>query len=190
MRMSRRSSSPSADRTGAGHIALVQLASPQFATIASWFANPRDVAVWAGPSSIFPLDVAQFARMLDETAQRPPRRIARVGLSDGAVVGHAQAAIDWTLGTATLQRVAIAPGRRGQGLAVLLLRPFLDELFRFPELARIELLVFPFNEPAIRAYRALGFRHEGCLRSSMPFGAERWNTLLMALLKADWESGA
>ena len=165
------------------------LRAEHWPVIASWFTGPRDVAVWSGPSSRYPVDRAQLEPVLAEMAATPAKRLARVATVDGAVIGHAQMALDRALGTATLQRVAIAPEVRGSGYARMLLEPMLTEVFAIPEFARVELLVFPFNLPAIRTYRTLGFVEEGCLRRSMPFGEERWDTLVLGLLREDWQGG-
>lgn len=113
--LGRRVESPPAEC--AERLELAPLSRDHFATISSWFICAREVAVWAGPSSVFPVDDAHLEAMLAETEGRPPRRIARIALLDGEVVGHAQLAIDWRAGTATLERVAVAPRRRGAGLA-------------------------------------------------------------------------
>lgn len=141
--------------------------------------------MWAGPSSTYPVDDVQFEAMLEEASQSPPCRVARVATLESEVVAHAQLAIDWPLGNATLQRVAVAPARRGGRLAERFLKSVLTEALGFTEITRIDLLVFPFNIPAIRTYERLGFVHEGRLRSSMPFESERWDTLVMALLRRE-----
>jgi RimJ/RimL family protein N-acetyltransferase len=48
--------------------------------------------------------------------------------------------------------------------------------------AKIELHVFPYNEPAIELYRALGYEQEGHRRSHYRRGGELVDALLMAKL--------
>lgn len=166
-------------------LSIVPLARSHFRTISSWFRSARDVAIWAGPSSTYPVDDRQFQVMLNEASQSPPCRIARVATLGSEVVAHAQLAVDRRVGSATLQRVAVSPSQRGRGLAGRFLKQILAEGFSIAEIERIDLLVFPFNTPAIRAYQRLGFIHEGRLRSSMPFETERWDTLLMSILRSE-----
>lgn len=159
------------------------LAREHFATISSWFSSAREVAVWAGPSSSFPVGDDQLEEMLAETAGVHPRRLAKVALIAGEVVAHAQLALDWRIGGATLERVAVAPTWRGRGLAGRFVELVIAEAFSFHSIQRIDLRVFPFNTAAIRTYTRLGFEQEGRLRSSMPFERERWDTLIMGMLR-------
>lgn len=54
--------------------------------------------------------------------------------------------------------VVIAPARRGRGLGTAFTHRLVHEAFRDPRIERIVLIVLPDNEPAIRCYRANGFR--------------------------------
>ncbi|MCG8355983.1 MAG: GNAT family N-acetyltransferase, partial [Kiloniellales bacterium] len=94
--------------------------------------------------------------------------------------------LDWRHGTATMARVAIAPSARGRGLAPPMLKLVVDEAFALPDFERVELNVYSFNEPAIRAYASLGFVKEGVRRSSTRVGDERWDTVIMAMLRPEW----
>jgi RimJ/RimL family protein N-acetyltransferase len=78
---------------------------------------------------------------------------------------------------------------RGRGLAAPLVALVIREAFNLPEIERLELNVFPFNASAIRTYEGLGFVKEGVRRSSARVGAKRWDTAIMALLRADWRPG-
>jgi RimJ/RimL family protein N-acetyltransferase len=84
--------------------------------------------------------------------------------------------------------VGVAPAARGRGLAVPMLRLVLERAFAWPEIERVELNVYTWNTPAIRAYARLGFVHEGVRRSSVKVGPERWDTAIMGLLRAEWMS--
>ncbi|GEM_PF-5770495 len=91
---------------------------------------------------------------------------------DGEAIGHAQLAYDWQDGNARLGRVAIAPAKRGQGLAGPMVRLMMDEAFGTPGVERLELNVYMFNAVAIRTYERLGFKLEGVRRSSTRAGDE------------------
>jgi len=105
---------------------------------------------------------------------------------DGGLVGHAQLGLNWRHGLAALSRVGLAPAARGRGLAVPMLRLVVERAFAWPEIERVELNVYTWNMPAIRAYARLGFVHEGVRRSSVKVGPERWDTAIMGLLRAEW----
>jgi RimJ/RimL family protein N-acetyltransferase len=57
-----------------------------------------------------------------------------------------------------------------------------------PGIERLELNVFSFNTPALRACERLGFVWEGVRRSSARVGSERWDTVMMGLLKAEYRN--
>lgn len=141
---------------------------------------------WGGPKVTHPLDAPQMQAMLDESVHHPPTRQCWMAFDDAMIVGHAQLAFDWKNGNAVLGRVAIAPECRGRGFAVPMLTLVLAEAFRHPEIVRLELNVFSFNTPAIRTYTRLGFLVEGTRRSAIAVGNERWDTIIMAMLRSEY----
>lgn len=79
--------------------------------------------------------------------------------------------------------MSVAYGWRGRGLGRLLLERLIQEaLDDRPELMRIELEVVPWNTPAIRLYRSLGFEVEGCRRKALFRDSVPADILLMARL--------
>lgn len=165
---------------------IVPFTPAHFATLASWFASESDVVQWGGEAVTYPLDDGQLRAMLDEGLSEPPARLCWMAEENSELVGHAQLRLDWRHGTATMARVAIAPSARGRGLAPPMLKLVVDEAFALPDFERVELNVYRFNEPAIRAYASLGFAKEGVRRSSTRVGDERWDTVIMAMLRPEW----
>lgn len=53
-------------------------------------------------------------------------------------------------------------------------------------LHRIELVVFDFNEAAIRCYEKCGFVKEGLLRDARRVGNEYWSLYIMSILESEW----
>ena len=165
---------------------LVPFAPTHFATLAGWFASERDLVLWGGPSMTFPLDEAQLLAMLHEGRSEPPARMCWMAEQGGEFIGHVQLRLDWRHGNATLARVAIAPGARGLGHSFPMLTLAIEEAFGRPEIERVELNVYSFNTPAIRTYERFGFVREGVRRSSVRVGSERWDTVIMGLLRPRW----
>lgn len=165
---------------------LLPFSRAHFEELATWFANERDAVQWGGPSMTFPIDASQMNAMLEEMRAEPPTRMCWMARHDRELVGHAQLGLDWRNGNATLARVAIAPKARGRGLAAAMLSLVIADAFARCEIERVELHVFTFNIPAIRAYQRLGFKHEGVRRSSALVGSERWDTAIMAMLRDEW----
>lgn len=128
--------------------------------------------------------------MLDEGHGEPlPVLLCWMAACADRLVGHAQLRFDWCNGNAALWRIGIAPGCRGRGFAVPMLRLVLEEAFARPGMERAELNVYSWNTPAIRTYERLGFAAEGVRRSATRVGTERWDTAVMGLLRAEWEAG-
>jgi RimJ/RimL family protein N-acetyltransferase len=171
-------------------VRLLPFAQAHFEALCRWFPGEADLVQWGGPFVTFPLDFAQLAAMLAESDVEPPTRLCWMAEHAGAVVGHAQLGIDWRNGVALLSRVAIAPNARGMGLAVPMLRLIVGEAFARSAIARVELNVYTWNQPAIRVYERLGFVTEGVRRSSAKVGDQRWDTAIMGLLREEWREGA
>ncbi len=167
-------------------VTLLPFGPEQFAELTGWFASECDPVQWGGPAVTFPLDKGQLTRMLADCTSSPPARLCWMAQATGRIVGHAQIVFDWRNGNATLARIGIAPSARGRRLARPMLVPVVRNAFRFPEIERVELNVYSFNTPALRTYESLGFKKEGVRRASARVGAERWDTVGMAILRAEW----
>jgi ribosomal protein S18 acetylase RimI-like enzyme len=74
--------------------------------------------------------------------------------------------------------VAARQRRRGIGSALM------EEAFKWARasgITKVELEVFPHNEPAIALYRKLGFEEEGRLRGRYRIGGNLVDAVLMAI---------
>lgn len=151
----------------------------------TWFRTPAELVQWGGHKRRFPLDDAQMAALLAETAgTQPPRRIW-AGQRQAALVAMASAVLDWDQGTALLTMVGVAPDARGQGLAAPFIRQVMRAAFHEPAFERLELNVYTFNTAAIRTYEALGFVREGVRRSLVRVGDERWDAVHYSMLRSE-----
>ena len=164
---------------------FVPFGPAHFAELASWFTSEADVVRWGGSQLHYPLDAAQLDTMVGcGTTDRPG--ISSWMISDGAdLVGHGQLRFDWRNGNATLTRIAVAPARRGAGLAGPIVDRLIGLAFAYPDIARLELNVFALNRPAIRTYERAGFKVEGRRRSATIVEAERWDVVVMGLLRSE-----
>jgi putative acetyltransferase len=73
----------------------------------------------------------------------------------------------------------VAAERRGQGIGRGLLEAAVDWA-RASGVTKLELHVFPWNEPAIRLYERFGFEREGVRRGHYRRGGEEVDAILMA----------
>jgi RimJ/RimL family protein N-acetyltransferase len=167
-------------------INLAPFTEAHFDTLIGWFSTEAEAVQWAGATVTFPLDHEQLQLMLSQTRQQPMQRLAWMAMVGDRPVGHVQLAFDWRNGIGRLARVGIAPIERGRGYSGTMLGQVVDRAFAFDGIERLELNVFSFNTPAIRAYERLGFVKEGVRRSSTRVGAERWDTVMMGLLRSEY----
>lgn len=154
-----------------------------FPEICRWFTTEKELAQWGGPLPRFPLDPPQLAEMLAESAGTPPRRWLFCAGEPGAATATAQVVLDWRNGVALLGRVAVNPGNRGKGIAAPFLKSIMQRVFAEPDIARLELNVYTFNQAAIHTYEKLGFILEGVRRSSAKVGLERWDAAMYAIVR-------
>ncbi len=134
------------------------------AALIGWFPDAEALWNWAGPGPTWPLDQAQ----LDRRRAEPDVR-AWTAFIDGQPeepVGHVEL-IRLAPGEARLDRVVIAPARRGHGLARELVRLALDHAAALPA-RTVDLFVVAANAPAIRTYRAVGFADAGPISPDYP----------------------
>ncbi|HET7480460.1 MAG TPA: GNAT family protein [Rubrobacteraceae bacterium] len=93
-------------------------------------------------------------------------------------------------GTADLSIIIGPPEARGRGYGTDAIRAILRYGFEERGLGRVGLSVFDFNEAAIRAYTALGFREEGRLRAALEREGKRHDAILMSILASEWREGS
>jgi RimJ/RimL family protein N-acetyltransferase len=61
--------------------------------------------------------------------------------------------------------------------------------FQTLNLNRVWLHVYEYNERGLRAYAKVGFRREGVLRQDTYREGRYWDTVVMGILRAEWEAG-
>jgi RimJ/RimL family protein N-acetyltransferase len=166
-------------------IRLEPFAPSHFPLLRSWFASEREVVLWGGTALFHPLSDAQCQAMLDESRQTPPQRRCWMAYAGDVVIGHGQLAMDWRNGIARVSRFVIAPTARGQGWGRALLDRVVTEAFAESAVERVELNVYANNPTALALYLSYGFVQEGTRRSSALVGNERWDTIMMSLLRSE-----
>lgn len=169
-------------------VELTDFKPEHFSTLASWLSSERDVVQWGGPGLTYPLATYQLDHMMNEGRTTPPARLCWMAIdASKAVIGHVQLALDWKNGVARIGRVIIAPGMRGQGHALALINAAVVNAFSFETIERTELNVYSWNTVAVRTYEKAGFSHEGTRRSCVRVGEERWDTIIMGMLRTEWQ---
>jgi RimJ/RimL family protein N-acetyltransferase len=76
----------------------------------------------------------------------------------------------------------------GRGYGTEAMRLVLQFAFQELNLHRVSLGVFAYNERAIRSYEKAGFRIEGRLRQGIHRVNQRWDEVVMGILRSEWET--
>ena len=104
-----------------------------------------------------------------------------VAEADGQVVGRLSVARDQHPASPHVADLGlmVAADRRGRGIGQALLSAAVDWA-REAGVTKLELHVFPWNEPAIRLYERFGFEREGVRRGHYRRDGEEVDAILMA----------
>ncbi len=150
----------------------------------SWARTPDELLRWTGPRFSYPLDERQLHEYAASAGEQR-RLVSVVSRERDAVLGHAALEILPAHELGQVRYVAVAPAARGRGIAGRMLDWLIALAFDDLALHRLELVVFPFNEPALRCYKRAGFREEGRAREARKSSDGYWDLIYMGLLR-DW----
>ena len=152
--------------------------------------TPEFLFQWAGPLFTHPLDRGQLERYRLTALGSPPTTLIYTAVDEaGTPAGHIELArIDRRNLCATVARVLVYARRRGQGIGREMLTHVLQVGFGELGLHRVELLVFDFNRPGIRAYEHAGMKIEGLLRDVRKVGDDFWSVYQMSILEDEWRA--
>lgn len=79
---------------------------------------------------------------------------------------------------------------KGKGCATRALTLLHDYAFREMGLERTWAEAFAFNEASFRLLQKLGYREEGRLRRHVYRNGERWDSVMLGLLRGEWQCGS
>jgi RimJ/RimL family protein N-acetyltransferase len=118
-----------------------------------------------------------------KTVLRHPDAAVFVAEDDGAVVGRLSLSRDPNPASRHVADLGlmVAASHRGKGIGTMLL----DEAVQWSrrsEIRKLELHVFPWNEPALRLYESFGFEREGYRKGHYAREDDLVDAILMAYL--------
>ncbi len=152
--------------------------------LAGWASTSDELLQWVGLRFTFPLGERELVEYV-ATAGEHRRLICAADRESDAALAHAELEVVPEHELGRIGRVAVAPEMRGEGIAGRLLEWLIAFAFDDLALHRLELVVFSFNEPALRCYRRAGFREEGVAREARRASSGYWDLIHMGLL-ASW----
>jgi RimJ/RimL family protein N-acetyltransferase len=125
--------------------------------------------------------VGDERRYLKAVRKYPHAAVYVAERSDGAIVGRLSLARDTHPASAHVADLGlmVAKDARRQGVGKALLEASV-EWAKASGVRKIELHVFPWNEPAIRLYERFGFEHEGFRKGHYARAGEDVDAVLMA----------
>ena len=85
-------------------------------------------------------------------------------------------------------RIALGPAGRNRGFGTEATRLIVDYVFANLPIHRLSLDVFDFNERAAHVYERAGFVREGVLRDALYWDGEYHDSILMSILRPEWEA--
>ena len=173
----------------APRVTLRTLTEADVADVLAVFSDPLVLRYWDGPLMTTQQDAMQYIERIHYGFRR--RELMQWGIAD--------AAIDAVIGTCTLTHLSITHERAeigfalrqtrwGQGLGSEAVTTAIDFAFQELGLHRVEADVDPRNERSLRLLERLGFLREGHLRERYFINGERQDTVMMAVLSAEWKS--
>jgi RimJ/RimL family protein N-acetyltransferase len=151
-----------------------------------WIGSEVEMFCWAGHAFVWPLDRAQLVRYA--RSAEPPRRWIWRARSNGEVCGHIELNVDPPHRAGQLNRVLVAPDRRGHGVGGGMVAAALQHGFGGLALHRVGLRVYDANERGLALYRSLGFTVEGRLRDTTNTSRGFWSACEMSILEDEWRA--
>jgi RimJ/RimL family protein N-acetyltransferase len=172
---------------------LVRLTSEEPKIMAEAFSRwGRDSEYWrllAGdPNRLFSIKSSQrwFDEMVEKETGNDVTFYIRI-LTDDRMIGFVGLdGIDYVHGNAW---VGIGIGERdcwGKGYGTDAMRIILRYAFTELNLHRVTLGVFEYNPRAYRSYIKAGFKEEGRMRGDLRRDGQRWDGILMGILRSEW----
>ncbi|WP_237151566.1 GNAT family N-acetyltransferase [Oryzibacter oryziterrae] len=117
----------------------------------------------------------------------PPDNLHVVAELDGTIVGNA--VLDRHGGrrrhVASIG-MGVDDAYVGRGIGTALLAALIEAADNWLDIVRLELTVYPDNQPALSLYKRFGFEHEGLHRADTYRNGRYVDALSMARLRPDW----
>ena len=149
--------------------------SLDFEIIKNWITNPREHAMWCAGRTKFPIEREDFARLLDDIAQRCGDAPFIAEDTDGKPFGFFCYSVNAESKYGMLKFVMVDPAERGKGYGREMLRLAVKYAFEFTGADRVKLCVLSVNAGAKRCYESVGFTYCGTDEGAFRYENEIWD---------------
>lgn len=158
-----------------------------FKVLIDWMDTPELLQQWGGSGFTYPLTEDQLEKYINLKNVIPYKVVNK---ENGNTVGHISLCnIDKRNNSAKIGTVLVGDkGSRGKGIGEEMINEILKIAFEEFKFHRVDLVVYDFNESAIRCYEKAGFKKEGLMKECRRFKDEYWSLFTMAILKSEWKN--
>ena len=172
-----------------GAVRLRAMVPDDAAEVFAIFSSPQVTRYWSSGPMREQAQAAALIADIEDCARRGA--LLQWGLTtpdDDRVVGTCTLAhLDLGQGRAEVG-FALHPQCWGRGLMQAALRTLIGHAFAALDLRRLEADVDPRNQRSLRALETLGFRREGLLRERWMVEGEIQDSVLLGLLRSEWQA--
>lgn len=154
---------------------------------AKWFGDLELLQyLWMQP--LFPLTLEDEVEWYEHIRKSDSYNFAIRTLDHLILIGSASLkSPDWKNRSAELGISIGDSSFWGKGFGTDAVRVLLRYSFLELNLNRVELVVYGYNQRAIKSYEKIGFQHEGTRRQALYRDGRYHNTYLMAMLRQEWQ---
>jgi RimJ/RimL family protein N-acetyltransferase len=152
------------------------------------FINEPDVVGGLTPDIPYPITLHEEEKWFESiTAISDTYKFAIETLDDKQFIGGCSInSVDWKNRVATIGIFIGSKDYRGKGYGADAMSVLINFIFMQMNINKICLIVYSYNEPAIKCYKRCGFQVEGVLRQEIYKDGKYYDKIYMGLLREDY----
>jgi len=152
------------------------------------YINDPEVAASLTPDVVYPITSHEEEEWFESiSALSDTYKFAIEALNDNQFIGGCSiSGVDWKNSVATIGLFIGNRNYRGKGYGSDALRVLTDFIFMQMNINKIRLIVYSYNESAIKCYEKCGYIIEGVLRKEIFKDNQYYDKISMGLLKAEY----
>lgn len=144
-----------------------------FDSIKNWMTDERTHSMWCAGHMQYPLDKADFGRIMSEMYEKHGDCPFVATGDDGSIIGFICCSVN-EQNEAMLAFVMIDPARRGHGYGKEMVCLAVKYCFDILKADAVQLNVFTPNERARKCYESAGFTERHTEENAFTYGSESW----------------